>query len=267
MLSIIISTYKPHNFTALEKNITETAGIPFEIIKIENPGTMGICEAYNSGAEKAKFENLLFLHDDVEFKTKNWVTILIKHLKDPETGALGVAGSNYIPSAPSGWFIEKGQKEMKENKSPAIALDGVFLSCTKAKFDNVRFNEEQIKGFHGYDCDFSLRMAKFYQNYIVHDIKIEHFSGGNPDRLFLDNNIKIRLNLGSNFNHLSNSQTETIAFRSFLRFYFKYYPVTVRNLCFTLRFFPFSKTRFNDQFQILTTYLQVIKYRKHQRSL
>lgn len=267
MLSVIISTYKPHNFTALEQNITETAGIAFEIIKIENPGTMGICKAYNSGAEQAKFENLLFLHDDVAFQTKNWGPLLIQHLKDPETGILGVAGSNYVPSAPSGWFIGKQQKEITGNKSLAIALDGVFLSCTKSQFDHVRFNEEHIKGFHGYDYDFSLRMSRLYQNYIVHDIKIEHFSGGNPDKLFLDNNIKIRMNLGSNFNHPSNSATEKAAFKSFVRFYFKYYPVTVKNLCFTLKFFPFSKTMLKDQFQILKTYLQVIKYRKHQRSL
>ncbi len=265
MLSIIISTFNQRNYTALEQNIIETAGIPFEIIKVENPGTMGICDAYNFGAGKAKFENLLFLHDDISFQTINWGPKLIKYLKDPEAGVFGVAGSNYVPAAPSGWFIEKCQKDSTTNKTAAIALDGVFLSCTKTKFNQVKFNDSQIKGFHGYDCDFSLRMAKLYQNYIVHDINIEHFSSGNPDKLFLDNNIKIRLNLGSNFNHPSNSATEKAAFNSFLRFYFKYYPVTIRNLCFTMKFFPFSKTRRKDQLQIIKTYLKVIKHRKHQR--
>ncbi|HBR11511.1 MAG TPA: hypothetical protein DD740_04740 [Chryseobacterium sp.] len=72
MLSIIISSYQPDYFAALEKNIAETCGIPYEIVKIDNPGVMGICEAYNKGAALAQYENLLFLHEDVEFETKDW---------------------------------------------------------------------------------------------------------------------------------------------------------------------------------------------------
>lgn len=261
MLSIIVSTYKPQNFVALEQNITDSVGIAFEIIRIENPGTMGICEAYNFGAKKAKYENLLFIHDDIAFKTKNWGSILIHHLKDPKTGVLGVAGSNYVPTAPSGWFIEKQQQEYTSNKQIAIALDGVFLSCNKAKFNKINFNEINIKGFHGYDYDFCLRMAKMYQNYIIRDIDIIHFSNGNPDKLFLDNNIKIRLSLGSNFKHPINSETEKNVFKNFLKAYFKYYPITAKNLFFTFKFFPLTKTNLIDQSEIVKLYLSFIKNR------
>ena len=50
MISIVISSYQPHFFAALEKNIVETIGVTYEIVQIYNPGTMGICEAYNKGA-------------------------------------------------------------------------------------------------------------------------------------------------------------------------------------------------------------------------
>lgn len=263
MLSIIVSTYKPENFKALEDNISETAGIPFEIIKIENPGKMSLCEAYNTGAAKARFENLLFLHDDIAFKKENWGNLLIEHLKDSETGVIGIAGSRYVPTAPSGWFIEKDEKENACGKLTAIALDGVFMSCTKTKFSSVNFNESQIKGFHGYDYDFSLRMAKKYQNYIIKDIPVEHFSNGNPDQLFLDNHIKIRLNLGSDFKHPIKSDIEKKAFIRFLKMYFTYYPVNLRNLWFTLRFFPFKKAHLHHQFEMVKTYLHILKYRKN----
>ena len=72
MLSIIVSSYQPENFSALEKNIAETCGVDYELIKIDNPGIMGIPKAYNKGAKKARFENLLFLHEDVLFHTQNW---------------------------------------------------------------------------------------------------------------------------------------------------------------------------------------------------
>ena len=72
MLSIIISSYQPEFYLALEKNIAESIGIPYEIMKIDNPGIMGICEAYNRGAEKAQYDFLLFLHEDVLFETQDW---------------------------------------------------------------------------------------------------------------------------------------------------------------------------------------------------
>ena len=50
MLSIIISSYQPQNFSAIEKNIAETCGILYEIIKVDNKNLMGKCAAYNIGA-------------------------------------------------------------------------------------------------------------------------------------------------------------------------------------------------------------------------
>ena len=56
MLSIIISSYQDKFYSALEQNIAETIGIPHEIIKIDNPNLMGICEAYNKGALLSKYD-------------------------------------------------------------------------------------------------------------------------------------------------------------------------------------------------------------------
>ncbi|MFX5306134.1 glycosyltransferase, partial [Acinetobacter baumannii] len=62
---------------------------------------MSITEAYNSGAEKSTFENLLFLHEDIIFYTRNWGNKLLHHLQKESTGIVGVAGSSYVPFAPS----------------------------------------------------------------------------------------------------------------------------------------------------------------------
>ena len=105
MLSIRISSYQPQFYSALEKNIAETIGIPYEIIKIDNPNLMGICEAYNKGASLSKYDYLLFVHEDVIFHTKEWGQKLINHLKLENVGVIGVAGSNYVPIAPIGWYL------------------------------------------------------------------------------------------------------------------------------------------------------------------
>ena len=105
MISIIISSYQDKFYSALEKNIAETIGIPYEIIKIVNPNLMGICEAYNKGASMAKYNYLLFLHEDVIFHTKEWGQKLVSHLEKENVGVIGIAGSNYVPRFPIGWHV------------------------------------------------------------------------------------------------------------------------------------------------------------------
>jgi hypothetical protein len=83
MLSIIISSYQKHYFDQLVENIRETIGEDFqyEIIQMWNPNVMSITEAYNSGAGKSRYENLLFLHEDIIFYTRNWGKRLLNHLQ------------------------------------------------------------------------------------------------------------------------------------------------------------------------------------------
>jgi len=200
MISIIISSYKEHYFKDLEKNISETCGVVYEIIRIENPGLMGICQAYNLGARKSKYENLLFLHEDIAIYTNNWGKILVEHLADNKTGIIGVAGGNYVPAAPSGWgsieeydctYIIQNTKERdkpllidtsKKIRTKVKQVDGVFLAMTRKTFDKNKFST-YLKGFHGYDLDICLKVAKEKQNYVINNILIEHFSHGSFDNV------------------------------------------------------------------------------------
>lgn len=262
MLSIIISSYKSELYSAVSINIEKTVGEEYEIIKIDNPGKMSLSEAYNLGAQQSKFDHLLFLHDDVIFKTKNWDKILCQYLSDSKTGIIGLAGSNYVPKAPSGWFIEKQDPDKTENLTKAIAIDGVFMAISKTHFNEILFNNE-VKGYHGYDLDFSLRTAKKYQNYIINDIELDHLSGGKIEKAFLDNNIQIRNSVGSNFQNFKNARLEKLAFLSFLNLYFKYYDLTFRNLLFSLKFMPISNFNLSNLIAFLKNYLKIIRYKKN----
>lgn len=279
MISIIISSYQPEYFAALENNIAETVGVPYEIIKIENPGLMGIAEAYNKGAKKARFENLLFLHEDVLFHTQNWGEKLIKHLEDPETGVVGVAGSDYVPTAPCGWYIngrsflhliqnDKSHSQPQhidntsQNKHSAYALDGVFLAMQKSKFNNFRF-DEKIGGFHAYDIDLSLRFAKKYKNYVIADILIEHFSEGSPDKNFTEGNILVRKKWGSLFQTMYSRKIEMDCFEGFLNSYFRYFGINLVNVFQTVRFIPWGRIMMSDYIRLAKSYYRYFKYRKY----
>ncbi len=211
MLSIIVSSYQEEYFIQFSKNIEETIGNDFEyeIIQQWNPGTMGICEAYNRGAEKAQYENLLFIHEDVLFETKDWGEILIDYLKLDNVGCIGVAGANYVPNTPTPWWVIKDYANShlshfnkKTNKRydytfssdkngllETKLLDGVFIACRKDVWKKVKFNED-LKGFHGYDINFSIKVTENYQNYITNKISIVHFSHGNLTKEWLECVIK-----------------------------------------------------------------------------
>lgn len=204
MLSIIISSYNLEYFSALKKNIAETCGTVYEIIKINNPGLMGICDAYNKGAQLAKYDNFLFLHEDVQFKTTNWGNTLISYLKQENIGCIGVAGSTYIPNTPVGWWFSKSTdfrslfqdnidfRTINEDKN-AILIDGVFIAIQKQKYLKFKFNGD-LKGFHAYDIDFSQRVSQKYQNLITSKILINHYSIGKPDLNWFFDIIKSRKN-------------------------------------------------------------------------
>lgn len=194
MLSIIISSYQPPYYLALEQNIADTIGIPYEVIKIDNPGKMGICEAYNKGAAQAQYDYLLFLHEDVLFETQDWGLILTKLLSIENIGCVGLAGGNYVSIYPLPWWQKKDQRyfhlnqissndekqinRLSERKNVTF-LDGVFLACTKNTFLKTGFSD-YLSGFHGYDMEFSWRVSKRQQNIVTNEITLTHYSSGNP---------------------------------------------------------------------------------------
>ena len=218
MLSIIISTYKPHLLKALEQNIAETIGeTPYEIIAINNPGLMGICKAYNQGAEQAQFDNLLFVHEDVKFHSKNWGSLLQKYYNLPELGVMGLAGNIRKFHLPYGFhsglwhegamFLNhRGHAKtvFPKQKFPfeVKVIDGVFIGMKKEVWKEVPFNES-LQGFHFYDIDISLRTSVKYKNYLVTDLDFEHFSTGNFGDQWIKACISFNKNNAYNFDPIT----------------------------------------------------------------
>ena len=209
MISVIVSSHKEIDFFGFSQSLFETIGVPYELIKIENPGQFSISKAYNLGAEKAKFEYLIFVHEDVVFVTPGWG---IKHMNlyktHPELGIVGVAGSMKKSSLPTGWGTGTGEfdrihliqihnkKEEFQSTGKSTdrfevvrVLDGVFLSTTKEIWSNFRF-DENLQGYHLYDIDFSLRVSQKWKAIISYEILLKHFSSGNYNSDWVDKTLE-----------------------------------------------------------------------------
>lgn len=204
MISIIISSSNPQYLSAVKKNIADTIGVPYEILAVPNgDGKRGICAVYNAAGAAAKYDVLCFMHEDIQFRTRDWGHNVVEVLTNPAIGLIGIAGSKYKSLMPCGWscpgitrpwhkanFIQNFKfTDLKtqhfvyntdaEQVSEVATIDGVWMCTRKSVFDTIKFDEQLLTGFHGYDLDYSLQVRKHYRVCVTFGVLIEHFSEGN----------------------------------------------------------------------------------------
>ena len=207
MITIGFSTRKiDDSFVELLK---KTCGVPNpQIIPIENEGKYSLPEAYNMILEQSTNDIVVLCHDDIYFDSKNWGSKILKHFKrSPEYGILGLAGSTQLPESAKWWedfskmkgivnHEHEGKKwESKYSTSlgnqieDVVLVDGLFIVLNKKNIKQT-FNEE-IKGFHFYDVDFSFR--NFIEDVkigIIYDVRVTHKSIGQTNDEWEQNRIK-----------------------------------------------------------------------------
>jgi len=197
MISIIICSKSLEMFAKIEKNITDTIGEAFEMIRINNElNEYSICRAYNKGAERASYPYLCFVHEDVTFCTNDWGSIAMRGLN--EYDLLGVAGSSYKSQTVSGcatgnssldygniFHLKKNggtshylKNETGSGFSATVVLDGVWMFCKKVLWQKIQFAEKSLTGFHFYDLDFSFRCSLNHKLAVIFSIDIVHNSLG-----------------------------------------------------------------------------------------
>lgn len=200
MISIIVCSINEALFESFSQSVYQTIGVDYEIVKVDNDGNKySIAAAYNTGAEKAKFDYLCFAHEDILFRTDNWGEIIIGAIEqDDNFGLIGIAGSKYKSLSPGGWpngaehldcynLIQcYGDKKSLQVSNPegdvplveVKVLDGVFLFTSKLIWQNNKFDADTFKGFHGYDLDFSLQIGRQSKVLVTYQFLIEHLSPG-----------------------------------------------------------------------------------------
>ncbi|WP_157972218.1 glycosyltransferase [Pleomorphovibrio marinus] len=216
MISIVICSVSPEQLSRVKANIQETIGLPYEIVAIDNRrNPRGITTVYNEGARKSQYEQVCFVHEDVQFNTAGWGKVLLDHFKDPELGLVGVAGATHKPKMLSGWgaqglalryakmnFIQhfpasglapahQYQNSENEELAQVACLDGLFLATKKSIIEEIPFDENLLKGFHGYDMDISIAIGRKYKVAVTYCILVEHFSGGSLNKEWLESALLI----------------------------------------------------------------------------
>ena len=202
MYSVIVCSIDPQKAATLKSNLDATIGVPYEFIAYDNRNSgKGICQVYNECALTAKYNDLCFVHEDVDFLTQDWGKIIDLKLKEDNCGVIGFAGSVVKPKVHTGWYIWNRKFHRKNyiqcgkrseykcmvnpnnvDYSEVVTLDGMCLICTKETWQKNKFDESLLRHFHCYDVDFTLSThhAKM-KNYVCNLVMMRHQSIGNMD--------------------------------------------------------------------------------------
>lgn len=212
MISFVCCSIKLAEAERVRLNIESTIGVPFEFICFDNrEHSFGLCKVYNMCAEKAKYDYICFVHEDVKYNTQDWGTLIINKLSEKDCGVIGFAGSTVKINYPTGWIVERRCTRMSmiqhykrkkrfsvksiapksESYSQVIPLDGFCLFVRKDVWSECRFDEVYFTGFHAYDVDFSMTVAQKYKNYVCNIISIEHFSDGSFSQQWYDETLRL----------------------------------------------------------------------------
>lgn len=214
MISVVICSVDRILAQQVRSNIENTIGVPWQPIFIDNTNpSRPITQVYNDGARQSSNSIICFVHEDVEFKTKDWGQLVMGYFHaDANLGMVGVAGAGYKSKTPSGWMtsipaydrysivhrdregrdirmqFDQGPKSLLK---PVVCLDGVFLCTRKEVVTHMPFEEKLLTGFHLYDIDISYRISRHYRVTVTYEIDlIHHTQGGDYGDKWIDFTLK-----------------------------------------------------------------------------
>lgn len=213
MISVVICSVNKIMLSNITNNIIESIGVPFEILSVDNSySNRGISAVYNDLGNKAIFDIICFIHEDVIIHTKNWGDVLVKLFLDKKLGLVGISGATYKSKYPGTWsacdislYRTHSIQHFKHLEEPQITninpdnvthtevavIDGVFMATSKIVFKEHNFDELLLKNFHLYDLDFSVNVGINYNVVVSYEILIEHLSEGNLDKNWILDSLKI----------------------------------------------------------------------------
>jgi GT2 family glycosyltransferase len=193
-LSLIYSTRQP--VPAYRDHLRQTAGVTkLEIICLDNPDGKSLAVVYNEALQRATYDTIVFLHDDLKMNTPNWGRKIIRHFEDTDFAILGLAGTTDLSEDGCWWsqrermvgqvthqqdgrqWLSKYSNDFGKSIIETVLVDGLFVAVDRNRL--MTHWDERIPGFHFYDLAFCVaNRIKGARIGVVFDVSVTHLSIG-----------------------------------------------------------------------------------------
>ena len=198
-LTVIVSTRKRSDW--YRNHIISTSGLGdrIEMIQVENPGN-SLSSVYNEAANVAKYDHIVFMHDDLKMVSPDWGVRLLHHFQNTDYDIIGLAGVRKEMPANGCWWTKRENMvgivnhrnhsgtyactyspEQGNAIEPVIVLDGLFIACNWKTVTHKW--DESIPGFHFYDLGFTFpNYLEGHNIGVVTNIRVTHMSVGETNK-------------------------------------------------------------------------------------
>lgn len=203
MISVVYCTKSKDD--KFKEHIKKTCGIKdVEIIEYVNPNGEPLTKFYNRGLEESTNDVTIFCHNDLIYNKNGWAKKILDHFNESDYGILGVAGTTHIPESGKWWedptkmvgcvkhshegktWESKYSNNFGDKIIETVMVDGLFIAVHKQRIQK-NFDED-IKGLHFYDIDFSFNNHLHGTKVgVVFDVKVTHKSIGETDEKWEEN--------------------------------------------------------------------------------
>jgi O-antigen biosynthesis protein len=192
------SSYRNFSVTILDnesvhpETLDYLSGFPGRVYRYPHP--FNFARIMNLGAQASEGEYLLFLNNDCEVMTPDWIEAMLEHCERPEVGAVGIR-----LLYPDGSIHHEGVTLNRHNATVAhIKFEGYFglglvarevsavtAACVMTKPNVFRevggFDERMRIGYN--DVDFCLRLReRGYSIIYTGDAEMQHITGASRGR-------------------------------------------------------------------------------------
>jgi len=198
------------------RSIQDNSIIPYELIVVNNDSdeeqfdsikdslresdllistrsNLSFSAANNLGARLAKGKYLLFLNNDIEVRTKNWLKLMIDEFKrDSKTGIVGPLISENRVDESKGKFVWVGDTNNTQAKWSYV--NGYCLMIRKELFQKLSGFDEKFVPIYCEDSDLSFRVKKRGFTIKRARVKVLHLKNKTVNKTFKQRDLIIAKN-------------------------------------------------------------------------
>lgn len=210
MISIICVYNNKEQYENQLVNSLKTQACEFELVGIDNTNAKftSAAKSLNYGAKISKGEYLIFVHQDLTFKSPDEIKAFSEYgISLPIGSILGAVGVkeksyNYYGNWTSGALYDSTRKSNITAPVEVDSIDESVIGMSKKTWERHHFDEILCDSWHMYAVETCLWNRKNKGSIYVYPMQVHHYSHGHIDLSYMKTFVKLADYYRKDFNYI-----------------------------------------------------------------